>query len=53
MKKIIKDVSKNDVYLQQFLITHIYESNRLLYRLLEKNIPKVNKINTFLQRGLF
>jgi len=51
MKKIIKDVSKNDVYLQQFLITHIYEPNRLFYRLLEKNIPKVNKIKTFLKES--
>ena len=49
MKIIISDVSKKDIYLQQFLITHIHEPNRMFYRLLEKNIPKVNKINTFLR----
>jgi len=49
MKKLISDISNKDIYLQQFLITHIHEPNRMLYRLLEKNIPKVNKINTFLR----
>ena len=49
MKALISDMSKKDIYLQQFLITHICEPNRMLYRLLEKNIPKVNKINTFLR----
>jgi hypothetical protein len=49
MKALISDMTKKDIYLQQFLITHIHEPNRMLYRLLEKNIPKVNKINTFLR----
>ena len=50
MLKLIKNYTKN-TYLQQFLITHIKEPNRMLYRLLEKNIPKVNKINTFLRES--
>jgi hypothetical protein len=45
--KIITNFAKNNIPLQQFLITHIQEPNRLFYRLLEKNIPKVNKINIF------
>jgi len=49
MKTLISDISNKDIYLQQFLITHIHEPNRMFYRLLEKNIPKVNKINTFLR----
>jgi len=51
MKTLISDVSKKDIRVQQFLITHIHEPNRMLYRLLEKNIPKVNKINTFLRES--
>jgi hypothetical protein len=50
MLKLIKDYTK-DIYLQQFLITHIKEPNRMLYRLLEKNIPKINKINTFFRES--
>lgn len=38
--------SKN---LQQFLITHIMEPNRMYYRLLVKNIPKAQKIRDFLR----
>lgn len=45
--KLITNFAKNNIPLQQFLITHIQEPNRLFYRLLEKNIPKVNKINIF------
>lgn len=50
MIKLIKNFTK-DIYLQQFIITHIKEPNRLLYRLLEKNIPKVNKIKTFFREA--
>ena len=43
--------SKGNVNLQQFLATHIKEPNRLLYRLIEKNIPKMNKIERFLKEN--
>lgn len=45
---LIKTFSKNNINLEQFLITHIQEPHRLLFRFFEKNIPKVNKIKTFL-----
>lgn len=45
---LIHTFSKNNVYLEQFLVTHIQEPHRLLFRFFEKNIPKVNKIKTFL-----
>jgi len=35
---------------EQFLITQIQEPNRIFYRLLEKNIPKVEKIISFLKK---
>ena len=35
---------------EQFLITYIQEPNRIFYRLLEKNIPKVEKIISFLKK---
>jgi hypothetical protein len=44
----ITTFSKNDVNLEQFLVTHIQEPHRLLFRFFEKNIPKVKKIKTFL-----
>lgn len=47
--KFIKDFSKKNINLEQFLITQIQEPNRLFYRLLEKNIPKVDKIINFFQ----
>ena len=43
----IKNFSKSDINLQQFLITHFIEPHRMFYRLLIKNIPKSNKINLF------
>jgi len=43
----IKNFSKSDMNLQQFLITHFIEPHRMFYRLLIKNIPKSNKINLF------
>jgi hypothetical protein len=45
---IITNFAKKDLNLQQFLITHIVEPNRLFYRFIEKNIPKVEKIKEFL-----
>ncbi len=35
---------------EQFLITQIQEPNRIFYRLLEKNIPKTEKIVAFLKK---
>lgn len=43
----IKKFSKNDLNLQQFLITHIIEPHRMMYRLLSKNIPKSIKITNY------
>jgi hypothetical protein len=45
--KFIKDFTKKNINLEQFLMTQIQEPNRLFYRLLEKNIPKVDKIINF------
>jgi len=39
-----------NIYKEQFIITHIQEPNRIFYRLLEKNIPKVEKIIFFLKK---
>jgi hypothetical protein len=47
--EFIKKFSYN-IYKEQFLITHIQEPNRIFYRLLEKNIPKVEKIIFFLNK---
>lgn len=44
---LITNFSKNDITFQQFLITHLIEPNRLFYRLLEKNIPKSQKITVY------
>ena len=43
----IKDFSNNQLDKQQFLITHFIEPNRMFYRLLNKNLPKIIKINNF------
>jgi len=48
---LIIKFSKGNINLQQFLVTHIEEPNRLLYRLLEKNIPKSNKISSYLKEN--
>jgi hypothetical protein len=48
---LIIKFSKGNINLQQFLVTHVEEPNRLLYRLLEKSIPKSIKIKTFLQKN--
>ena len=45
---LIHTFSKNNVNMEQFLVTHIQEPHRLLFRFFEKNIPKVNKIKAFL-----
>jgi hypothetical protein len=47
----IINFAKDDVNLQQFLITHIQEPHRIFFRLVEKNIPKVNKITLFLNEN--
>jgi len=41
----------NDITLQQFLVTHLQEPHRLTFRLVEKNIPKTNKILIFLEEN--
>lgn len=48
MLDFIKKFSKNNLNLEQFLITQIIEPNRMFYRLMEKNIPKTTKISLFL-----
>ena len=47
--EFIKKFSHN-IDKEQFLITQIQEPNRIFYRLLEKNIPKVEKIISFLKK---
>jgi hypothetical protein len=47
--EFIKKFSYN-INKEQFIITHIQEPNRIFYRLLEKNIPKVEKIISFLNK---
>jgi len=51
-KNIVEYIHKfsHNIDKEQFLITHIQEPNRIFYRLLEKNIPKVDKIITFLKK---
>jgi hypothetical protein len=49
--ELIINFSRGNINLQEFFVTHIQEPNRLLYRLLEKNIPKNNKIKSFLQQN--
>lgn len=46
----IKKYDKYDKNLPQFFITHIKDPFRLLYRLPEKNIPKTQKIISFLEK---
>jgi uncharacterized protein (UPF0305 family) len=48
----IKQYSKNDINLTQFLATHIEDPYRILYRLVSKNIKKNNKIKDFLKDHL-
>lgn len=47
--KFIKKYNKEDENLPQFLVTHIKDPYRLLYRLANKNITKTNKIRSFLK----
>jgi len=51
-KNIVEFIHKfaDNINIEQFLITHILEPNRIFYRLLEKNIPKADKINNFLKK---
>jgi hypothetical protein len=46
--KFIKKYEKEDKNLPQFLVTHIKDPFRIVYRLPEKNIPKTEKIALFL-----
>jgi hypothetical protein len=45
----IKEFSKNDINLTQFILTMLKDTSRIFYRLFEKNIPKTNKIKHFLE----
>jgi hypothetical protein len=47
----IKKYEKNDKNLPQFLITHIEDPFRILYRLPEKNIKKSRKVKEFLDKN--
>ena len=51
-KNIVEYIRKfsHNIDKEQFLITQIQEPNRIFYRLLEKNIPKVEKIISFLKK---
>jgi len=48
--EFVEKFSSKDLNIQQFLITHLCEPNRMLYRLLEKNIPKSIKIEKFIKQ---
>ena len=47
MLNCIKLASKDDKNIQQFLISHIKEPDRLFFRLFNKNIPKAIKIKEY------
>ena len=47
-----KNMIGNRLNTQQFLISHIKEPNRMLYRLVEKNIPKTKKVTKFLKDNM-
>jgi hypothetical protein len=51
-KNIVEYIHKfsHNLDKEQFLITQIQEPNRIFYRLLEKNIPKTEKIVAFLKK---
>jgi len=51
-KNIVEYIHKfsHNLDKEQFLITQIQEPNRIFYRLLEKNIPKADKIVAFLKK---
>ena len=51
-KNIVEYIRKfsHNIDKEQFLIAQIQEPNRIFYRLLEKNIPKVEKIISFLKK---
>lgn len=48
----IKSFSKKDTNIAQFLVIHMEDPYRLLYRLPEKNIPKTDKIKDFIKKEL-
>lgn len=48
----INDYSKKDKKIAQFLVIHIEDPFRLLFRLPEKNIPKTEKIKEFIRKEL-
>jgi hypothetical protein len=48
----IKEFSKNDIDLTQFIVIMLKDTSRIFYRLFEKNIPKTNKIKHFLEDDL-
>lgn len=50
--KFINDFAKSDKGLAQFLIIHIQDPFRMLYRLPEKNIPKTEKIKKFIKNEI-
>ncbi len=50
--KFIDDFANRDKKITQFLVTHMQDPFRLLYRLPEKNIPKTIKIKDFIKHEL-
>lgn len=52
LMKFINDFTQKDKKLSQFLVIHLADPFRLLFRLPEKNIPKTNKIKKFIREEL-
>jgi len=48
----IKEFTKNDINMTQFILTMLKDTTRIFYRLFEKNIPKINKIKKFLDNDV-
>jgi len=50
--KFIDEFAKKDKSISQFLIIHLQDPFRMLYRLPEKNIPKTEKIKKFIREDI-
>jgi len=48
----IDTFSKEDKKLSQFIVIHLQDPYRLLYRFPEKNVPKTDKIKSFIKKEL-